>query len=401
MLTTAGDQPRGRTGNDALREAPDAAAEGGPGPGADPGPGPGPVIVRTASGRPGRTEPAAVPATTVLFATRNRAEMLAEVLDCFARLEAPDGGWKLIVVDNGSSDATAELLAARAARLPLTALSEPRAGKNRALNAALPHLSGDLVVLTDDDVLPRPDWLRQLRRASLEHPETTLFGGTVLPHWSTTRPAWLTERSVPFSVLYAQQMRGDGPCSCDAIFGPNMAVRRAVFESGFRFAEHVGPDESRRLYAMGGETEFLRRLEAAGYGGRFVAEATVGHIIRPQQIEEGWILERAYRYGFGEGRHYATRDGQGRPVGFAKLRLRALAYGLLAAVLGPLPASPGRLRIRYRSRSLAGTLAALRDARTALRDARTVPSERAADAAADRRHGSGEAAFQRCGGSDR
>ncbi len=321
------------------------------------------MLSATPGASPG-AEPGGPAAVTVLFATRNRATALPPVLDCLARLTAPEGGWKLLIVDNGSTDGTSGLLDAYLDRLPLTVLREPRAGKNRALNAALPHLEGGLIVLTDDDVLPRADWLIRLRQAAHEHPQASLFGGTVLPHWSRPRPAWLTEEAVPFSVLYAQQKRAAGACGCAEIFGPNMAVRRSVFEAGHRFSEAVGPDESRRLYAMGGETEFLRRVEAAGHSGWFVPEAVVGHIIRPEQLDEEWILQRAYRYGIGEGRHYA---GAGTAVPEAvrqrpplRLRLRARVYGLAARLTRLVPPSPLRLRIRYRARSLAGTIDAFR-----------------------------------------
>ena len=295
-------------------------------------------------------------AVTVVFATRNRATALPPVLDSFTRLVAPPGGWKLVIIDNGSTDGTPELLRSYAARLPLTALSESRAGKNRALNAGLPHLEGALIVLTDDDVLPQPDWLICLQQAASAHPEASLFGGTVLPHWDHPRPAWLTEEAVPFSVLYAQQKRAAGPCSCDAIFGPNMAVRSSVFAAGFRFSETVGPDETRRMYAMGGETEFLRRVEAAGYRGWFVPEAVVGHIIRPEQLEEQWILKRAYRYGIGEGSQYAGQPG--------RLRLRALVYGTLARLARLLPPSAFRLKLRYKARVIDGTTDGLRQKRS-------------------------------------
>lgn len=304
---------------------------------------------------------AGTPAVTVVFATRNRATALVPVLESFTGLTTPEGGWKLLVIDNGSTDDTPALLHGYTGRLPLTVLTEPRAGKNRALNTALPHFEGELIVLTDDDVLPQADWLVQLQRAARAHPDASLFGGTVLPHWSHPRPAWLTEAAVPFSVLYAQQKREAGSCSYDAIFGPNMAVRGSVFTAGHRFSETVGPDETRRMYAMGGETEFLRRMDAAGYTGWFVPEAVVGHIIRPEQLDENWILQRAYRYGVGEGSNYAPRNADGSSGRApARLLIRGLVYGLAAQLIRLAPPSARRLKIRYRARSLAGTIHALR-----------------------------------------
>ena len=300
---------------------------------------------------------------TTVFATRNRAASLPRVLDAFAALQSPPGGWSLVVVDNGSADATAEVVQRYIGRLPLTLLHCAAPGKNRALNAALPHIAGDLVVFTDDDVLPAADWLVRLRAAADAHPESTLFGGTVRPDWPTPPPRWLSERAVEFSVLYAQNVRHAGPCRPIYIYGPNMAVRADVFVAGTRFAEHVGPDATNPLYAMGSETELLRRLEAQGHRGWFEASAVVGHIIRPEQMQESWILERGYRYGIGEGRNHASALFAGRPLlaGLpGPLLARILAYRIAAHGMGLLPPSAERLRIRYRDRWLAGVLAGRR-----------------------------------------
>jgi len=279
------------------------------------------------------------------------------VLQTFAELQVPPGGWRLFVIDNGSRDGTADVLRSWTDRLPLRPLHCATPGKNRALNTALPRLEGDLVVLTDDDVLPASDWLVRLRAAAEAHPEAAFLGGTVLPAWPGPMPAWLTEEAVEFSVLYAQKRRPSGPCGAVDVFGPNMAIRRSIFDAGFRFAEHVGPDATRALYAMGSETELLRRLEASGHAGWFAAEAQVGHIVRPEQVEEPWILARAYRYGLGEGRNHAGALASGRPVlaGLpAPLLARLVAYRLAARACGLLPPSPRRLRIRYRERWLTG-----------------------------------------------
>jgi glycosyltransferase involved in cell wall biosynthesis len=98
---------------------------------------------------------------TVFLATRNRADVLARALKAFAALESPPSGWKLVVVDNGSSDRTPAVLDEYRHRLPLVPVHEPTLGKNAALNTGLAQLHGDLAVFTDVDVLPRPDWLVQ------------------------------------------------------------------------------------------------------------------------------------------------------------------------------------------------------------------------------------------------
>ena len=74
---------------------------------------------------------------TILMATYNGSGTLPDVLCAYPALESPDGGWELVIVDNGSSDNTKDIIASFHQRLPLTYLFEPRRGKNVALNTGL------------------------------------------------------------------------------------------------------------------------------------------------------------------------------------------------------------------------------------------------------------------------
>ena len=69
---------------------------------------------------------------TVLIATRNGRRTLAGVLEAYTRVLAPAGGFKLVVVDNGSTDGTSELAAHFRDNRPITWLVETTPGKNAA-----------------------------------------------------------------------------------------------------------------------------------------------------------------------------------------------------------------------------------------------------------------------------
>jgi glycosyltransferase involved in cell wall biosynthesis len=235
---------------------------------------------------------------TVLLATRNRSKILSLALESFCKLQAPEGDWKLIVVDNGSSDQTPETVKAFSGRLPLQFLMEPRRGKNVALNTALVQIDGDLTVLTDDDVLPRPDWLLKLRHAADAHSEFSIFGGSILPYWESPPPVWT--RWVHQGAAYAitDPTWAEGPISANCVWGPNMAIRSAVFKAGICFETQIGP--SGNNYVQGGDTELTRRLESLGHRAWHVQDATVQHIIRQEQLDLGWVMRRAIRYGRGD-----------------------------------------------------------------------------------------------------
>jgi len=235
---------------------------------------------------------------TVLMATRNGAAWLRETLEAFAGLQPPEGGWKLVVVDNGSTDSTAEVIRGFERSLPLTVLHQPRPGKNAALNLGLAEVEGDLVVFTDDDVLPDADWLVALRAAAAEYPGFGVFGGSIQPRWPYEPPRWILEL-VPLGLVYSLTVeRSDGPCDSDWIWGPNMMVRAGLLADGHRFDETVGPDGTAE-YRMGSETTFTKQLAEHGARCRHVAAARVRHMIRPFQMDRRWIIGRAFRAGRG------------------------------------------------------------------------------------------------------
>ncbi|WP_229257963.1 glycosyltransferase [Duganella margarita] len=242
---------------------------------------------------------------TVLMASRNGAATLPKVLDAYCRLQVPDGGWRLLIVDNGSSDGTGALLASYAGRLPLRCLQEPVAGKNRALNRALeaalatPEPDDALYIFTDDDATPEPDWLLQWQACAQAYPADSVFGGAILPDWAAPPPAWLLPL-IPTGLTYGLTSPAlpDGPVFPGLVWGANMAVRRAPFAAGHRFEVGVGPNGAD--YAMGSETELTRRLAMAGYRASFYHGARVAHHIRRHQVEIDYILQKAWRFGRGQ-----------------------------------------------------------------------------------------------------
>ena len=237
---------------------------------------------------------------TVLFATRNRVRILRDVLEAFCGLDSPAGGWKLVIVDNGSTDETAQVLAFFSDRLPLHSVREPKLGKNSALNAGLALVEGDLTVLTDDDVFPRSDWLVQLRNAADAQPECSIFGGTVVPRWEVPPPHWIewVDWGPMFTITEPSLKEGELPPGMITwVQGPNMAIRACVFESGVRFDTSIGPRGSK--YAMGSETELILRLGQQGHRAWYVQGAIVEHFIRKEQLRREWVLGRAIRWGRG------------------------------------------------------------------------------------------------------
>lgn len=265
---------------------------------------------------------------SVLVATCNRAGLLRATLGRLAR-QAVDGlRWEVIVVDNGSDDATAAVLADARARLPLVVLHEPRPGKNRALNRALPIARGALLVFIDDDVEPGPGWLAAYVGAARRWPSHAVFGGPVEPRLPPTAPAWLATHAFAVAAFARFDPQAvEGPCA-SLPFGPNFTVRAARM-AGFTFREDMGPQGGGHDL-MGGETELLLRLAAAGEVVVFVPGARLRHVIQPHQTTPEWLFRRAFRHGRTYRRLHA--DARRRVLASSRLCARLAARWLAHVV---------------------------------------------------------------------
>ena len=255
---------------------------------------------------------------TVLVPSHNGGETLRRTMERLCELQTPTGGWKLIVIDNASTDGTDEIAHAYRARLPLLVLQEPQAGKNRALNRGLREAEGDLFVFCDDDMLPCRDWLVRWREVADMHSGFDLFAGIIEPEFPAGYER-AAERPVEPGVAFGDNSHNpEGPCEPIAMFGANMAIRASVFRDGVEFDPDIGPNGS-RIYAMGSETELARRLGKMNFRCWFARGPRAKHIVRPEQLDPSSVFLRGYRSGKGS----ACMD-QGHHYGPYRLRIKNL-----------------------------------------------------------------------------
>lgn len=238
---------------------------------------------------------------SIVFSTYNGEHTLPRMLEQLTKLDKPPHGcWNIIAVDNRSSDRSREILEQYSEKLPLTILVENKPGKNAALNRALTLLDslGELIIFTDDDIIPPKNWLVAYQRIVRNNPDCTLFGGATKPLWEKMPPPELLE-AIPNGTAYVitDDTKKTGIVSATSLWGPNMAARKEIFQSGIRFNEHIGPNGA--SYAMGSETDFLERVAATGEKAYFCKDMAVQHIIREWQLEKKWIKARALKAGRG------------------------------------------------------------------------------------------------------
>ena len=240
---------------------------------------------------------------SIILATYNRNDLLIQTLQGLVNMDTTGLEWEVVLVDNAGNDETARLAESFSASLPLEFLVEKAPGKNNALNSALEHASGELIIFTDDDVIPDQAWVKSLVNAADRWKAADLFGGRILPRFPEGTSAPRIDDPVFMRIAYviADWDLPEGEHSAGKIWGPNMMVRRQVFDQGLRFNTKVGP--TGRSYVMGSETEFLLRANDAGHTAVYVPSAFVYHQIRSEQLTHAWIRGRAFRVGRGLAYH--------------------------------------------------------------------------------------------------
>ena len=220
---------------------------------------------------------------TVAICTLNRAELLRRTLKSFAAMQVPDLDWEVVVVNNGCSDNTDDVVQMFADRLPIGLEFEPQRGLSRARNRAVDTARGDYIVWTDDDVIVDPGWLAAYAEAFRRWPAAAVFGGKIEDRLVPPVPKWLVgNKTFPG---FATRDFGDEPLSLSVgdfriPFGPNFAVRTAE-QRAFRYNLKLGhaPGQRRR----GEEVDVIERILDSGASGHWVPEARVEHCATPEQ----------------------------------------------------------------------------------------------------------------------
>lgn len=252
----------------------------------------------------------------IAICTWNRSALLAQTLESLGKLRIPPGiQWRLLVVDNRSTDDTQDTLDAYAETLPLVPLSESEQGHTFARNRAVRASTADLILWTDDDVIVDPGWLEAYVAAANRDPQVDFWGGRIEPCFPAGRPRWISENWSQLAGCFAARDLGDQPIEFTATslpYGANFAVRGSV-QRQHLFHTELG----RRGDAVVGEDEleFLRRLLAGGHRGKWVPESRLQHVIPANRASTEYV----FNYFVGQGSMLVTK---GTPWSNSRWQLR-------------------------------------------------------------------------------
>ncbi len=240
----------------------------------------------------------AVPFVSVIVPVYNDRLRIRLCLAALLDQTYPRDCYEVIVVDDGSTDGTREVVAAQ----PVTLLVEPRVrGSYAARNRALREARGEVIAFTDADCIPARQWIAAGVHA-LEAQAADLAGGAVRLV-ASPRPSGA---EIYDSITNMRQERTIPERRVAKT--ANLFVRARLFETLGPFTESL---------PSGGDVDWTRRATRRGHRLIFAPEAQVTHPTRRLLA----LLGKQFRVGRGQyglrredaAAHTGNARGPGRP----------------------------------------------------------------------------------------
>lgn len=237
---------------------------------------------------------------SAIICTHNRDSYLGAAIDSLLVQDFP-AEFEVVVVDNGSSDRTREVVEARLGDSRLKYVFEPTIGLSVARNTGARVASAEILAYLDDDAVASSCWLQVLYAAYQDNSQLAIAGGKVTLLWppNTEPPSWLSPGlagnlgayDLGDSMVYIQQP-GLTPR------GLNYSLRRSFLEEMGGFDPHLGRVGKNLL-----SNEELQMTEFAlqrGWQVAYLPQALVAHNVAPERLKRSWFLNRSWWQGISE-----------------------------------------------------------------------------------------------------
>ena len=257
-----------------------------------------------------------LPRASVIIPAYNAARTLPATLAALRAQTIPAAHLEVIVVDDGSTDATAAVAAAAGVRVVRRANGGPAAARNAGTDRA----RGEIVLFTDADCVPAPGWVAAML-APFRDPAVVGVKGAYRTH---QRSLVARFAQIEFLDRYARQARQP---TIDLVGSYAAAFRRATFQA-------AGGYDTRFPVANNEDVELSYRLADRGARLVFAPQAivyhthaaTLGRYLRVKVSRGYWRILVYRRYP-----HKALRDSYTPQV----LKAQVALVGALAGCAGP------------------------------------------------------------------
>lgn len=244
---------------------------------------------------------------SVIIPTRNRAKYLCKALESITKQTFPKEEFEVIVVDNGSTDNTKEVVNSFQNKLKtLKYFYEKTPGLHVGRHKGLKESATDILVYADDDIEALPTWLEGICE-SFKNRDVVLVGGKNLPNFESEPSAWIkkmwNQKMEHGNVLgylsildFGDETKEINP---SYVFGCNFSIRRDILEAAGGFHPDGMPQELIK-FRGDGESYVSRYIFEKGYKTVYNPKASVYHLVSNSRMTIEYFEQRAYNQGISD-----------------------------------------------------------------------------------------------------
>lgn len=230
---------------------------------------------------------------TAIICTRNRAMFLEKCITSLLNQSAPLDEYEILVVDNGSTDSTRDVLSKYEHIENFRHIYEPQVGLSRARNTGWKESRCDIVGYIDDDATVDHLWVESvLDVIDRIGPLPEWIGGPIHLDWAAPAPNWIDdELKVPLGYV------DWGKSAKRLVFperlgGGNSLYRKDVLEKYGGFDERLGRQGASLL--SGEETQLQERVEASGGFLYYHPGIKIYHYVGEERLQPSWFYRRYF-----------------------------------------------------------------------------------------------------------
>lgn len=244
---------------------------------------------------------------SVIVTTYNRAAILKEALTALESQSMSRDKYEIIVVDDGSTDQTKEIMKGVNEFYPnITYLKQKNSGQGIARNFGVTKAKGEIVILTQDDIIVGSDFLEQHLKIHLRHPSENIavLGFTT---WDPRLPIspvmrWMTNGSSIFGKFGGHQfayekLKGKEEADYNFFYTSNISLKKVLmqkypFDPSFSGYGWEDIELGYRLHKRVG-LKVIYNSAAIAYHYHLMSETDMKN--RMYSIgESAWVIDRKY-----------------------------------------------------------------------------------------------------------
>lgn len=230
---------------------------------------------------------------SLIISSRNRALGLDSCLQAIsnAALQARDLKLEFIFVDNGSTDATSEVVAKWSETAPIktTLIFESRPGLSHARNTGIENAQGRILAFTDDDCEVSPDYFTTIAALFADDTAPVMRGGRIDLGDERDLPITI-KTDTEHAVLNIYNHPGGFIHGCNMAFPKVLADKVGLFD--VRFGAGA-------TFRSGEDTDYIHRAFRAGFSVEYVPTLVVKHFHGRRSMDQVQRLFDGYSYGNG------------------------------------------------------------------------------------------------------